>query len=334
MVPHTGGAGSGVIVLQTLNIPIRWAALIVVLAVSVSLAQTAPPPETMKEPLPADWCKDLPRPGYASLERVPASDNWFEIYRVRPGVFAIYEPHHYEEEISFLILGEKRALLFDTGLGVGDMRKAVSGLTKLPVTVLNSHTHFDHVGDNWQFRDILGVDSSFTRLHEKGASHEQVEDTVVPGRFCSPAPPGFVPRDYVIKPFHIAHFVEDGQVIDLGGRKLEVLLTPGHAPDSLCLLDRKNKLLFTGDTFYAGPLFLFTPETSVDDYERSITRLAKLAPQLELLLPSHNFPVERPEMLERVVDAMAAIRSGKAKFEVGDGRREYNFEGFSVLMKQ
>src|SRR5216684_8250228 len=95
-----------------------------------------------------EWCKKHPRPAYSKLERVPTADPWFEVYRIRSGVFAIYEPHQFEEVISYLILGERRALLFDTGLGVGAISQVVRQLTPLPVTVLNSHTHFDHTGGN------------------------------------------------------------------------------------------------------------------------------------------------------------------------------------------
>jgi hypothetical protein len=80
------------------------------------LGSLAQPPA---EPLRPEWCRQLPRPEYAKLERVLRDERWFEVYRIRPGVFAIYEPKQFEEVISYLILGDKRALLFDTGLGVG-----------------------------------------------------------------------------------------------------------------------------------------------------------------------------------------------------------------------
>ncbi|MGZ4844142.1 MAG: hypothetical protein ACXVJ1_05465, partial [Candidatus Angelobacter sp.] len=58
-----------------------------------------------------EWCRDLPRPAYGKLERVHVPDKWFEVYRIRPGLFAIYEPHQQEEVISYLIVGGKQALL-------------------------------------------------------------------------------------------------------------------------------------------------------------------------------------------------------------------------------
>ena len=115
------------------------------------------------------WCQKLPRPEYAKLQRIPVGDSWFEVYKVAADVFAIYEPHQFEETISYLILGRERALLFDTGMGIGDLRALTSKLTTLPVTVLNSHTHNDHVGDNWQFDTVYGMDTEFTRQNAKGS---------------------------------------------------------------------------------------------------------------------------------------------------------------------
>lgn len=262
---------------------------------------------------------------------MPVDSDWFEVYRIRPGVFAIYEPHQYEEVISYLLVGSKHALLFDTGLGIGDMRKLVTQLTPLPVTVLNSHTHFDHTGGNWQFQDIFGQDTPYTHQNEAGATHAQVQEVVLPERLCGSLPPGFDSSKYQLRPFRVTRFVKDGEVIDLGDRQLEVVRTPGHTPDALCLLDGKNRLLFTGDTFYAGPIFLYVPESDLNDYQRSVERLVKLVPQLDLLLTGHNFPGEKPEMLVWLRDAFQQIRAGTARYRMDGDRREYIFDGFTII---
>ena len=134
-----------------------------------------------------DWCNPLPRPEYGKLERVPGSDSWFEVYKPAAGVFAIYEPHQAEEVISYLIVGEKRALLFDTGMGISDIKKVVEELTKLPVVVVNSHSHDDHVGGNWQFDTIYGMDTAFTRQNAKG-SREDAQAEITPDQVCGALP--------------------------------------------------------------------------------------------------------------------------------------------------
>lgn len=279
-----------------------------------------------------EWCKGLPRPAYGQLERVPTTDRWFEVYRIRPGVFAIYEPHQLEEVISYLILGSDRALLFDTGMGISNIQRVVAGLTKLPVSVLNSHTHNDHVGDNWRFSDVYGMDTEFTRNNARG-SREDAQAELAPDEICGSLPARFDAKAYATRPFHISDWLHDGDQIDLGRRALKVIGTPGHTPDSIALLDEKNGLLFTGDTFYAGPIYLYRPETDLDAYLATVQKLAALAPRLQLLLPAHNVPVAHPSILPKVVSAMQQVRRGEVKPISKDGKHEYVFEGFSFLMR-
>jgi len=299
------------------------------LAAILPVASFAQPPA---EPLRPEWCRQLPRPEYGKLERVLRDESWFEIYRIRPGVFAIYEPKQFEEVISYLIVGEKRALLFDTGLGVGRIGATVARLTPLPVIVINSHTHFDHVGGNAEFQETWNRDLSYTRQNMRGESNVYSRDALAPERLCGALPPGTSSKSYSIRPWKSTHTLQDGERVNLGGRELEVIFTPGHTPDSLVLLDRENGLLFTGDSFYPGPIYLFTPETDFAAYARSVAQLAALEPQIKLLLPAHNVPVAAPFYLKRLAAAVQQVQHGKAKSRVTEGHREYSFDGFSLLL--
>ncbi len=298
-----------------------------VLTVTMKEQQTGQPSDK------AEWCKKLPRPEYKRLEKVEVPDAWFEVYRIRPGVFAIYEPHQFQEVISYLIAGKTSAVLFDTGMGISRISPVVQHLTALPVTVLNSHTHPDHVGGNFEFASILGVDSKYTQKNTGGYSSAEVQGWASGSNVCGPLPKDFEGTKYHIRPFALSRFVHGGEILDLGERELEVIFTPGHTPDSLCLLDRSNRLLFTGDTFYPGPIYLFSPETDFDAYAKSVTRLAALEQQLDLLLPAHNLPVASPAMLSALLDALRKIQKGGAHFSIREGLREYSFEGFSILLK-
>ncbi len=296
---------------------------LVLLMVAVSsFAQSATP----------DWCRALPRPEYKTLERVPVSDPWFEVYKVAPAVFAIYEPHQFEETISYLILGDKRALLFDTGMGMSDLKKVTTQLTPLPIAVLNSHTHDDHVGANWQFDTIYSMDTDFSRTNARG-SREDAQAEVAPGEICGDLPAGFDPKAYVTRPWKITSYVHDGDRIDLGSRSLEIIATPGHTPDAISLLDRANGLLFTGDTYYPAPIWLYRPETNVDAYAASIRRLAALAPQIKVVLGQHNIPMASPSVLPRLVKAFDQVRAGKVAPSPADpGQVIYTVDNISFLM--
>ncbi len=281
----------------------------------------------------ADWCRHLPRPEYRALERLEAGSDWFQVYRVRPGVFAIYESQQAEEVISYLIVGSKRALLFDTGMGIAPIRPVVQRLTRLPITVLNSHTHYDHIGGNHEFSNVLLFDSAFSRERSSQGYFDPVmRSEVNKENLCGDLPKDFNPESYGALPFRVTGTVRDGSVIELGRRKLEVLAVPGHTPDSIALLDRQHRLLFTGDTFYVGPIWLFEPETDMAAYVDSVGRLAALADKLDVLLPGHNTAAAPPMYLLKVRDAAQAIVSGHAnEASREDGHRKYQFDGFSIL---
>jgi glyoxylase-like metal-dependent hydrolase (beta-lactamase superfamily II) len=283
-------------------------------------------------PIP-NWCRALPRPEYKALERVPVSDSWFEVYQPTHDVFAIYEPHQAEETISYLIVGNKRALLLDTGMGISDLKKVVAELTNLPIVVLNSHTHNDHVGDNWQFATVYAMNTNFTRENVRG-SRVDAQAEITPDQICGALPKGFDPKTYATRPWKIAAYTHDGDRFDLGGRTLEVISTPGHTPDAISLIDRANGLLFTGDTYYPAPIWLFRPETDLDAYAASIRRLAALAPQIKIVLGAHNIPVASPSVLPRLVAAFNAVRTGKVTATPDSpGKALYKVDDISFLMQ-
>ncbi len=298
------------------------AAALVAFLPTLARAQTGKP----------EWCRALPHPEYKTLERVPVSDPWFEVYQVVTRVFAIYEPHQAEETISYLIVGAKQALLFDTGMGISDLHKVVAQLTALPIIVLNSHTHNDHVGDNWQFKTVYGMDTDFTRANARG-SRQDAQDELGPGMICGELPKGFDSKSYATRPWKISRFLHNHDRIDLGGRTLEVLSTPGHTPDAICLLDHAHGLLFTGDTYYPAPIWLYRPETNLDEYVASVKRLAALAPRLKLVLGQHNVPFAQPSVLPRLVTAIETVRAGKVAPEPQDGGKAiYSSDGISFLL--
>ena len=229
---------------------------------------------------------------------VRVSDPWFEVYKVTPGVFAIYEPQQSEETISYLILGKEKALLFDTGMGISDIRNSSANSRSSPSSSsIHTLTMITLAGTGnstpssaWTLTSPAPTQRVHARTHrprlpsvEVCGNLPQIFDGVITSPILGTSP----------------RYIHGGEKIDLGGRTIEILSTPGHTPDAITLLDRTNGLLFTGDTYYPAPIWLYRPETDFDAYTASIQRLAALAPQIKLVLGAHNIPVAPPSILPR-----------------------------------
>ncbi|MDR3038289.1 MAG: MBL fold metallo-hydrolase, partial [Candidatus Adiutrix sp.] len=254
------------------------------------------------------------------------------------GGWAIYEPGHFQEVISFLFEGAERALLWDTGLGPGDMRALVESLTRKPLLVLNSHAHFDHMGGNWRFETIHAADHpvGLARI-TRGLSRQATAEHMSPDQFTSPLPPGFEPAAYEIRGAKVLP-LRAGEELPLGGRTWEVISTPGHSPDSLMLLDRENSILLTGDTFYPAALYthLDAGDGQTSDFEvyrATMRRLARDYGRVRRLYCSHNEPIAPGEKLRAAAEAFDAVAEGNPPFSVDEkGLRLYEFDGFSLVV--
>jgi glyoxylase-like metal-dependent hydrolase (beta-lactamase superfamily II) len=278
------------------------------------------------------WCTHVPRAANQAFERVAVSSQWFEVYRVEPGVFALVEANQFQEAVSYLIVGSDRALLFDTGLGLAPIRPVVEELTPLPIQVLNSHTHYDHVGGNAEFEQVLAVDTPYTTANQAGFQHTELAGEVAAESFCHGAPARLDTAGFKTKAWRAAQIVADGDTIDLGGRRLEIIQMPGHTPDAVALLDRANGLLWTGDSYYDATIWLYVPETDLDSYEQSLEKLVALAPALKRLLPAHNTISADPAHLRLAREAIRSVRSGAVKGTEESGNRlVFGFGDFSIL---
>jgi glyoxylase-like metal-dependent hydrolase (beta-lactamase superfamily II) len=283
---------------------------------------------------PARWWEALPRPAYANLRRVESSQPWFEVYKVEPEVYVFYEPGQFEEAISYLVLGRERAALIDTGCGIGDIRALSREFTDLPIMVVNTHHHIDHVAQDYLFDEVAIFDHPMARAAaERGYTHEEAAQLLSEGLVWRPLPEGFDPQAYRVPPFRVTRWLRDGDIIDLGGRRLEVIHTPGHSPDSICLLDRRSRLLWTGDAFYTGAIYTYLPGGDLERFIESYRRLIGLFPHYDRLMPSHNEPWVEKELLLEVLRAAEEIRAGGGRYVEGAGGiRRYDYGRFSLIV--
>ncbi len=292
------------------------------------------------------WSESSPRAYYKNYERVDVKNDqgWFEVYELPGEVFAICEPRHFQEVNSYLILGREKALLFDTGLGFCNIKPLVEELAGgRSVAAVNSHCHADHIGNNWRFEPVLAFSTEASRQAARcGRRGEQLGDQLKEEAFRGGYPEGFLPEEFQIPPYRTEETVE-GDRIDLGGRTLQVIHTPGHSEDSIMLYDGTHRILFTGDTFYLAALYAHFDEADLPRYRRSLLHAREAAPEAERLYCSHNELSAGVEKLTEAAGAMEWITSaeseGGAETEVpsrvftegGTRLIEYFFDGFSVV---
>lgn len=261
--------------------------------------------------------------------------DWFDVTELGRGVTAISEPHHRQHVISYLLRGRDRALLFDTGMGIGDIAALVCSLTPLPVVAVVSHSHFDHSGGlgGFEVRGAYGGCPETLEVLRRGRPAGTMAKRLPAVLPSPPYPAGMSPESYATPPAAPNLLLFDRDAVDLGDRRLKVLHVPGHSPDSIVLLDPARQQAFTGDFVYGGVLYAQLPDSDPTAYLASLRRAAALlARGFDRLLCGHNEPVQPPGMVALAADALASIPPGPP---VG-GRHLHRAagDGFSVLARR
>lgn len=284
--------------------------------------------------------------------------SWFEVQQLDPGVHLISEPGHVN---SFLIQGAKGAILFDTGLGVANIRKVAEELSDHPLLVVNSHYHFDHTGGNRLFDDIAihhlgarllqqpappglaeGYMAYTHRMLQAWGPYKEADDIyfhlLTAERMIRPLPEDFDPKAYQIVPTIPTRLLEEGDVLQLGNRQLQVMHTPGHSPDCICLFDEENGLLFGGDTINTGPIYAQLEDSNIDDFARSTARLAQMADAVRRVFVCHFLRVENhPSLLREIAEGFQRLLSGDVSFRdnidcLNYPVKEACFDHFSIFV--
>lgn len=185
---------------------------------------------------------------------------WFRVEQLLPGTWAISEPRYWQQNVSYLLEGSDRALLFDTGPGVRDIRTVAERLTDRPITALASHAHFDHIGNHHRFDRVAMADLPRTRAAATGRTF----DPPYPVRLCVRT-----------RRFGVDEWIAPGERIELGGRSVELVHLPGHTEESVGVLDTHHGAAFVGDLVYPRqPLFVCFASASVERCLASVRRLA------------------------------------------------------------
>jgi hydroxyacylglutathione hydrolase len=220
---------------------------------------------------------------------------WYSVKEIFPKVWLIDD--HKAVNI-YLIEGQDSSLLVDTGTGAADLLSQVKKITGKPLIVVNTHGHSDHAGGNYQFPKVYinSSDSSAARLCATKESREEAARNMLRGAVPSP--------DDIYKGEEIhtrLTDVKDGHIFLLGGRQIQVIETPGHTPGSICLLDKQNRLLFSGDNDNTA-VWLFLPESRpLTVYLKTLQTLYGRISEFDTLLPGHGIPKKSDFIMDQIM---------------------------------
>lgn len=251
--------------------------------------------------------------------------DWFTIEQIDKDTYSISEYRHWEETHCYLLIGTKRALLIDTGLGICNIYDEVVKLTHQPVTAVATHIHWDHIGGHQYFPDFYAHEDELNWLNgEFPLTLDQIKGMVVDR--CD-LPDGYDVSHYVFFQGTPTRVLKNNDLIDLGGRVLQVLHTPGHSPGHMCLYESKRGYLFTGDLVYKDTLFAYYPSTDPDAYLKSIESIASLP--VHRVFPGHHSLDLQPEILFRMRDA---FRQLKAEGKLHHGSGTFHYGDFAIWL--
>lgn len=191
----------------------------------------------------------------------------------------------------YLLLGEEKALVIDTGMGKGNLREFFETITDLPMIVTNTHGHGDHTLWNGAFDEVY--------MHPKAiidAHGGDMSDAMIPVPSFKPIP------------------IEEGHVFDLGGRHIEVIATPCHSPGDLMFLDHENRLLFTGDNLEVGQVLIFYGDgetgATVKGHLDVLRKIEKRYDEFDMICPAHNGSPFHKSVLKDFIENDERVLSG------------------------
>lgn len=243
-------------------------------------------------------------------DKVQWFDDYFTIEYLDQKTIAISEPRYWQKNVSYLILGDNKAVIFDSGPGHRDISQVVKSITELPIVAMVSHYHYDHIGNINKF-DNQVLAKLQTTSDNVTSANPYVPDQLL--FLTSMAEKERLPTP-TINP---TQTLDEYESIQLGGRELMIIATPGHSRDSIALFDKLNNQLFSGDfifDFISASHELIGTE-SAQDYLLSTQKLLTHIDRKTEIYSAHNVTTEvAPYRYQDIADIHAFFTGNSSGF--------------------
>jgi glyoxylase-like metal-dependent hydrolase (beta-lactamase superfamily II) len=252
---------------------------------------------------------------------LPVADAWYRATRIDDATTLIIEPHVHilEQANMWLVEGRDRDMILDTGMGVVPLRPFLDSLRAdpdKPIICVSSHTHIDHIGAVHEFEtrlvhpleaDQMATPAGLRTLFRRDMPESLLQTFLDAGYppigelLIEALPhPGYDPASYLLPGAPATGLLHEGDVVDLGDRRYEVLHLPGHSPGGIGLYEGATGTLFAADAIYDGPLIYAGPGMSVPDYRRTFAKLKALP--VSVVHGGHDPSFDRDRMLAIIAD--------------------------------
>ncbi|MEE9363759.1 MAG: MBL fold metallo-hydrolase [Cellulophaga sp.] len=249
---------------------------------------------------------------------ITIDSDWFDVNYINHSTYSLIEPQSSQYNVSYLLIGDSKAIMFDTGSGENNaingfkIKPILDQLTQVPTTLLMSHFHFDHNQNILEFNTVGFPDLPFLR---QSVTSNDIYNFTADDLFIGNFP----------LQVEVNEWIPVNKDIDLGNRVIQLVSIPGHTTESVAIIDKTNKLAFLGDYLYNGTLFLFN-NSDIAVYKESVDYLITILNEDYKLFGAHGTPEIEYEKLEKLKNFLICIESNNCQPKTN------NFGGYSVFI--
>jgi Zn-dependent hydrolases, including glyoxylases len=234
-------------------------------------------------------------------------NTWFKVTEVANKTWLINDNGF---DNIYLVEGKEKALLIDTGCGVGDLKQLLSTLTSLPIIVVNTHGHPDHVMGNAQFKDIH-MDNQDALLLKEYISYDNkkmILENMLQGQYNSE----FSTEKWLNAKMNNIIPIKNGHKFDLGDRDIIVISLPGHSAGCIGLLDERERLFFSGDSIIECDMWLHLNDSlPLSTFLQSIKNVSAVSEKFSKILSGHNMSPIQTEIIDEIIQGVTKIVEGE-----------------------
>lgn len=228
------------------------------------------------------------------------------VTQMTPHVWLFDEDH---SATGYLVVGSSLAMVIDTMCGKENLYDIVRTITDLPVIVVNTHGHGDHIGGNWAFKTVYLNPADLPIVMEM-LDEPEVKQLIEKEKLAFPE---FLP-------------IRGGDVFDLGGLTCEIIDLPGHTPGGICVLLKEERILFTGDGINRHLWMQLDHSLKLTELVESLNKIEWVTEKADRILHGHTQKFDDISLLHVLKDSALELINQK-DHEVSDADEPYEWFG-------